>query len=36
VTDEELDTLELFHTPSAPAYVAMERRPQKAHQPATA
>jgi hypothetical protein len=32
VTDDETDTLEMFHTPSAPAFVAQEQRRAHAHE----
>jgi len=32
VTDDETETLEMFHTPSAPAFVAQEHRRQHAHE----
>ncbi|MEY2557038.1 MAG: hypothetical protein QOE34_463 [Verrucomicrobiota bacterium] len=34
VTDHDVDDLEMFHTPSAPAFVAQEQRRQHAHEPA--
>jgi len=34
VTNEEVETLEIFHTYSAPAFVAQEQRRQHAHEPA--
>jgi hypothetical protein len=36
VTDDEVETLELFHTPSAPAFVAQEQRRQHARENAAA
>jgi hypothetical protein len=36
VTDHDVDDLEMFHTPSAPAFVAQEHRRQHAHEHAAA
>jgi hypothetical protein len=36
VTDHDIEDLEMFHTPSAPAFVAQEQRRQHAHEHATA
>jgi radical SAM superfamily enzyme YgiQ (UPF0313 family) len=36
VTDEEIETLEMFHTPSAPAFVAQEQRHQQVREHAAA
>ena len=36
VTDEEIETLEMFHTPSAPAFVAQEQRRQQVREHAAA
>ena len=36
VTDHDIEVLEMFHTPSAPAFVAQEQRRQPAHEHAAA
>jgi hypothetical protein len=36
VTDHDIEDLEMFHTPSAPAFVAQEQRRQHAHEHAAA
>ena len=36
VTDHDVDDLEMFHTPSAPAFVAQEQRRQHAREHAAA
>jgi hypothetical protein len=36
VTDHDVEDLEMFHTPSAPAFVAQEQRRQHAHEHAAA
>jgi hypothetical protein len=36
VTDHDVEDLEIFHTPSAPAFVAQEQRRQHAHEHAAA
>ncbi len=36
VTDHDVDDLEMFHTPSAPAFVAQEQRRQHVHEHAAA
>jgi hypothetical protein len=36
VTDHDVDDLEMFHTPSAAAFVAQEQRRHRAHEHAAA